>query len=190
MMPPQSQKRVIHIEISNRQSVCSLARQRITALLTFLLHRSRRSAASPDNTALTLLVTDNRHMPDFKYRCFGIREVTDVIAATYNPLPDESTWEAELVVNAERALDVVTERDCSARQVRVSGPDASVWNVSSEFALYLAHGVDHLTGADDATPRDRRRMRRRELGWLREAERKGLIDELLVPTEKRRQKSS
>jgi len=45
---------------------------------------------------------------------------------------------------------------------RAGGPDR-------ELALYLAHGCDHLAGADDATPRQRAAMRRRELRWLRAA---------------------
>jgi len=30
----------------------------------------------------------------------------------------------------------------------------------------VAHGMDHLSGADDLTPADYDRMRRRELAWL------------------------
>ena len=37
---------------------------------------------------------------------------------------------------------------------------------SRELALYLAHGLDHLAGRDDAAPAERRAMRRRENGWL------------------------
>ena len=47
-------------------------------------------------------------------------------------------------------------------------PRNEVLTADRELALYLAHGCDHLTGADDATPAGRARMRRRELGWLRE----------------------
>ena len=35
-----------------------------------------------------------------------------------------------------------------------------------ELALYLAHGLDHLAGADDDVPARRRAMRRRETAWL------------------------
>jgi len=172
----------IRIVISSRQAVCRLARRRIAKLLVFLLRKSMCSREARGETVFTLVVTDNRRMPEFKHRCFGIREVTDVIAAAYKPLPGESTEEAELVVNAERALDVVTGRFRPGRLAHLSRSGAPGWDLSSEFALYLAHGVDHLSGADDATPQDRRRMRQRELRWLREAGVKGLVNSLLRPS--------
>ena len=33
--------------------------------------------------------------------------------------------------------------------------------------LYIAHGMDHLSGADDHSERGYLAMRRRELSWLR-----------------------
>ena len=38
----------------------------------------------------------------------------------------------------------------------------------------LAHACDHLSGADDADPHARRRMRRRELRWLQKADAEGV----------------
>jgi ssRNA-specific RNase YbeY (16S rRNA maturation enzyme) len=36
----------------------------------------------------------------------------------------------------------------------------------AELALYIAHGFDHLSGADDNTPARRAAMRRTEMRWL------------------------
>jgi len=79
---------------------------------------------------------------------------TDVITQRYDPIPGEpGGLTGELFVNVERA----------ARAVRRRG----TWSDDRELALYLAHGFDHLTGADDGTQAGRSRMRRRELGWLK-----------------------
>jgi probable rRNA maturation factor len=59
----------------------------------------------------------------------------------------------ELFINVERAVRVAPRR--------------ADWSADRELALYLAHGLDHLTGADDHAPEERARMRRRELAWLK-----------------------
>jgi rRNA maturation RNase YbeY len=79
---------------------------------------------------------------------------TDVITQAYAPVPGEPAGLiGELFVNVERAD-------------RLGGRRAA-WPADRELALYLAHGFDHLTGADDRTPAERARMRRRELAWLK-----------------------
>ncbi|HPW74806.1 MAG TPA: rRNA maturation RNase YbeY [Kiritimatiellia bacterium] len=79
---------------------------------------------------------------------------TDVITQRYEPIPGEPDGLiGELFVNVERA----------AR----AAPRRAGWNADRELALYLAHGFDHLAGAEDRTPAERARMRRRELAWLR-----------------------
>jgi ssRNA-specific RNase YbeY (16S rRNA maturation enzyme) len=88
--------------------------------------------------------------------------VTDVITMTYAPTPVQPEWSGELIINTERALEV--------------GPRFG--GAGRELALYLAHGIDHLTGGVDDTPAERRRMRRRELGWLKHAAREGLLEPL------------
>ena len=79
---------------------------------------------------------------------------TDVITQRYEPCPGEPDGLiGELFVNVERAARVAPRR--------------AGWSSDRELALYLAHGCDHLTGADDGTPAERTLMRRRELAWLR-----------------------
>jgi rRNA maturation RNase YbeY len=77
---------------------------------------------------------------------------TDVITQRYDATPGEPEGLiGELFINVQRACTI---------------PRAKGWTRQQELALYLAHGFDHLTGADDATPRERATMRRRERGWL------------------------
>ncbi len=79
---------------------------------------------------------------------------TDVITQRYEPIPGEpGGLTGELFINVERAVRVAVRR--------------AGWSADHELALYLAHGLDHLTGADDRTPEARARMRRRELAWLK-----------------------
>ena len=90
-------------------------------------------------------------MPAYKAGCFGVRVQTDVVAQSYEAVPGVCAAAAELILNAERARAEGRARD--------GGP-------ARELALYLAHGLDHLAGADDDTPARRRAMRRRETAWL------------------------
>jgi probable rRNA maturation factor len=77
---------------------------------------------------------------------------TDVITQRYDPCPGEPEGLiGELFINIERAYTI---------------PRAKGWTKQEELALYIAHGLDHLTGADDATAKERYAMRRRERRWL------------------------
>lgn len=84
---------------------------------------------------------------------------TDVITQRYEPLPGEPPGLiGELYVNLDEAARM------SAKLGRTT--------FEEETVLYIAHGCDHLTDADDATPAERAAMRRRDLRWMRAALRK------------------
>jgi len=96
--------------------------------------------------------------------CFGRPRPTDVISIPYPPLPPvERAWRGEVAVNATAAV-----REGRMRK-----------GVARELALYLAHGCQHLSGAEDGTPGERRRMRRRENRWLRRPDIRPLVATLL-----------
>lgn len=103
---------------------------------------------------LDVTLVDDDDMARINERIMGQNVTTDVLVQSYNPLPGEPPGlTADLIVNVSRAWQL----GCRRRG----------WSAAQELALYLAHGCDHLDGADDASPVDYRRMRRRELGWLR-----------------------
>jgi len=78
---------------------------------------------------------------------------TDVITQGYDPMPGEEPGVyGEIYVNRDRALS--------------AAPRRKGWSPAKELLLYVAHGIDHLSGADDLSPRDYATMRRRELAWL------------------------
>ena len=83
----------------------------------------------------------------------GVTGATDVITQAYEAIPPEPPGLlGELFVNVDQA--------------RRAAPRRRGWSPAKELLLYVAHGMDHLSGADDHAPDDYRRMRRRELTWL------------------------
>ena len=86
----------------------------------------------------------------------GIMDVagaTDVITQGYEAIPPEPEGiYGELYVNTDQAL-------------RFSHSKKN-WPADKELLLYVAHGMDHLSGADDLDSKSRATMRRRELKWL------------------------
>lgn len=84
----------------------------------------------------------------------GIEGATDVITQAYDAIPPEPPGLlGELFVNTDQALR--------------AAPKRKGWSPANELLLYIAHGMDHLSGADDHSERDYLSMRRRELSWLR-----------------------
>jgi rRNA maturation RNase YbeY len=84
----------------------------------------------------------------------GVQGATDVVTQPYSPMPNEPDGVyGELYVNAQMAL-------------RMGSAIGKRWTPEKEILLYIAHGMDHLSGAEDIEYSDRKRMRRRELRWL------------------------
>ena len=84
----------------------------------------------------------------------GVAGATDVITQAYDAIPpEEPGLYGELFVNTDQALR--------------AAPRRPGWSPAKELLLYIAHGMDHLSGADDLEPEDYARMRRRELSWIR-----------------------
>ena len=113
-----------------------------------------RFAGAPPWQEVTIHLLDDAGIAPVNAAVMAHDGPTDVITQRYEPVPGEpSGLIGELFVNVEQA--------------RRAAPRRAGWSADRELALYLAHGFDHLTGADDRAPADRARMRRRELGWLR-----------------------
>ena len=105
--------------------------------------------------AVTVILQDDAFSAEVHEAINGAKGPTDVITQRYDAMPGESEGVyGELYVNTDQALRVAPKR--------------RGWSPAKELLLYVAHGMDHLSGADDLKPRDYDRMRRRELGWLKE----------------------
>lgn len=102
---------------------------------------------------VTVHFVDDRGSEAFHRAVMNLSGATDVITQRYDTCPGEPPGlVGELFVNVERARTIRLHRG---------------WTSDRELTLYIAHGFDHLTGADDHEPADYARMRRRELAWLR-----------------------
>ncbi len=142
----------MNLQIDNRQRRSGLNRKAIRHLAEGLFRLALRREPAVCWSSITIVLTDDRGIQAYKEAAFGYREVTDVVTLRYAPSPADPGAEGEIFVNVQRAF---------------SYPVRPGWSSVHELALYIAHGFDHLTGADDQTPEERRHMRRRELRWLR-----------------------
>ena len=103
--------------------------------------------------AVTVVLQDDDFSAEVHLAINGAEGATDVITQRYDAMPGEAEGGyGELYVNVDQALRVAPKR--------------RGWSPAKELLLYVAHGMDHLSGADDLKPRDYDRMRRRELNWL------------------------
>lgn len=102
------------------------------------------------------VVLQNDEESDFAHRAVMNAEgPTDVITQPFDPMPgEEEGVYGELYINCERAKSFVSP--------------GRAWTPLKELLLYLAHGMDHLSGESDLDPQGRTKMRRRELGWVKE----------------------
>ena len=105
--------------------------------------------------AVTVILQDDAFSAEVHEAINGAAGATDVITQRYDAMPGEAEGVyGELYVNVDQAFRVAPKR--------------SNWSPAKELLLYVAHGMDHLSGANDLNPRDYDRMRRRELKWLKE----------------------
>jgi len=82
----------------------------------------------------------------------GLEGTTDVITQAYDAIPPEPPGLlGEVFVNVDQALR--------------AAPRRRGWSPARELLLYVAHGMDHLSGADDHDEAGYLAMRRRELRW-------------------------
>ena len=136
-----------------------LERKSLDRLIEWLAARLEELDPSRPWDEVTVVLLDDEGILPVNREYFGKDRPTDVITFRYEPLPGETAFSGDILVNVQRARE---------EGPRHKGPDY-------ELALYLAHGFDHLSGADDATPDQRRRMRARETAWLRRAEKEGIL---------------
>ena len=129
-----------------------LAKAQVTAAARFFAARSRARVGGVWHEVVVHLVRDAAS-DELHQAIMGVAGATDVITQAYDAVPpEESGLYGELFVNTDQALR--------------AAPKRKGWSPAKELLLYVAHGMDHLSGADDCTEADYNRMRRRELKWL------------------------
>ena len=151
------------IHIINRQKICKPNAGKMKAALRFFLSKA---APGSGGREISLVLMDDAGIRKIKRQFFDIDCVTDVISFAPSSRPAaHGRQPAEIVVNVERAC-------LEGKQRRGLG---------AEFALYLAHGCDHLAGNNDRTLKARNKMRRRELRWIKRAAGMNLLSGLFGP---------
>ena len=143
------------ITINNLQKIAKLNNNAIKKFLSLLRNKTIKKSVFPPIKIdeISLVVTDNDGIKKINSSYFRKNSITDVISVYYQPVPGYNYYIGEIIVNAEEAL-------CSRYSSKTN------WSPSKEFALYIAHGFDHICGGEDNTPHKRKVMLSRELQWL------------------------
>ena len=116
--------------------------------------RSRARIGNPRWNEVAVLLVRDAESDEAHRAIMGVEGATDVITQAYDSIPPEPVGLCgELIVNTDQAIR--------------AAPKRKGWSAAKELLLYVAHGMDHLSGADDHSERDYLAMRRRELAWLR-----------------------
>ena len=142
------------VEIEGRvPRALGLTKAELKAAAEFFAAKSGARIGVPFR-AVTVILQNDAFSAEVHEAINGVEGPTDVITQRYDAMPGEAEGiYGELYVNTDQALRVAPKR--------------RGWSPAKELLLYVAHGMDHLSGADDLKPADYDRMRRRELGWLR-----------------------
>ena len=146
------------IVLVNRQRHVRFDRRRLIRLARTVLAREQVAAAE-----ISVAILDDAQIHAVNRQFLNHDYPTDVISFVLEcslpePLPSSSSdngirrgaWksiEGEVVISAETAA---------------SNADKYGTDPQHELALYLVHGLLHLCGYDDLTPKEKRLMRRRE----------------------------
>ena len=121
---------------------------------SFFAMRSRARIGNPRWNEVTVMLVRDAESDEAHRAIMGVAGATDVITQAYDSIPPEPEGLCgELIVNTDQALR--------------AAPKRMGWSAAKELLLYVAHGMDHLSGADDHSERGYRAMRRRELAWMR-----------------------
>ena len=147
----------------NRQTNHPIQLNRLQKLTDWLGQKLDAKTAPAVWSEVSVVFLDDDGITQTNREYFGKNRPTDVISFRYDPVPGEDNLlSGDLLVNVDRAIQEGTARG----------------NTDYELALYIAHGFDHLSGAEDDTPEKQKKMRATETAWLRKAAEDHLIDGL------------
>jgi rRNA maturation RNase YbeY len=130
-----------------------LSKAEVRAAAAHFAARSRARIGNPVWHEVVVHLVRDTASDELHRAIMGVAGATDVITQAYDAVPpEEPGLYGELFVNTDQALR--------------AAPKRKGWSPAKELLLYVAHGMDHLSGADDCAESDYNRMRRRELKWL------------------------
>lgn len=139
----------------NRQKNHPIRQKNLQKLIDWLGEKLEECTVPDPWSEVSILLVDDAGITQTNREYFSKNRPTDVISFRYDPIPgEEEAWSGDLLVNVDRAMQEGTARG----------------DIDRELALYIAHGFNHLSGADDDTPEKRKKMRATEAAWLHQAD--------------------
>ena len=135
---------LITISITNRQKTLPVDRQRMRGAVRAILRDAGIAEAQ-----ISMAVVDDAAIAKLHEEFLGDPDPTDVLSFLLERSAD--VLEGEVVVSAETARTAAPRYGCTAED---------------ELLRYVIHGTLHLVGYDDATPRKRAVMRKKEREYL------------------------
>lgn len=150
------------IAVNNRQSHTPVAIENIRRLAEFFMEKTAALTLGAEWGTVSVMLADDLLISEINATYLNKLNTTDVISFDLGPIHPGKARDAEIIVNVERAC-------------KTGGRHKGT---THELALYIAHACNHLSGADDATAPERRKMRSRELRWIKDAGTSGMLDNL------------
>jgi probable rRNA maturation factor len=151
------------VSIANRQKAVRIDRRGITSLARLTLEMELVVEAE-----ISVAFVDDAEIHEINRKFLNHDFPTDVISFLLDESPEAATANSPGTVRrgAGRMIDgeIVISTDTAASNAARLGT-----TTEHELKLYLVHGLLHLCGYDDLTPREKRLMRRREAEVLSSA---------------------
>lgn len=149
----------------NRQKNHPLQLKSLQLLTDWLGDKLTERTAPVGWSEVSIVFLDDEGITQTNREYFGKNRPTDVISFRYDPIPgEEELFSGDLLINVDRAVQEGTVRG----------------DIHYELALYIAHGLDHLAGAEDNTPEKQKKMHATETAWLRQADTSGYLTEFIA----------
>ncbi len=134
------------IAVVDQQHVAAIDRRKLKQVVGAVLQSEGIKEA-----AIGVALLDDRRIRELNRQYLQHDRATDVLSFTYRR--DDGLLEGDIAVSVETAA-----REAERRGIPLE----------TELAFYVAHGVLHLIGYNDATPDERSRMWQRQVEILRD----------------------
>ena len=141
-----------------------------------LSEASAQRNGAPTYESVSLIIAGDALISRVHEQSMGLEGTTDVMTLAYAATPGTPAI-AEIFVNAQLAARCGADR---ASLDLIEGEAHFPWSPAQELALYIAHGFDHLAGNDDASAAGFKSMRKREIGWVRQAHALDLVENIIM----------
>ena len=146
------------ITVSNRQRTLRFDRRRLIRLARGVLRQEQVAAAE-----ISVAILDDPQIHAINRQFLNHDYPTDVISFLLDCSLAEEPIAGNSSANPRRGAAKLIEGEVVI-SAETAAANAAKYGISpqDELALYLVHGLLHLCGYDDLTPKEKRLMRRRE----------------------------